>query len=320
MRPDPSAQLDGLCPRRPPFVRVPFDQLPEVPAVPHGYGSWVERPIDGAPGTAAPVVVRRVGSGRPTILLHGLMTDGYSFRYLADAWRERRSLWIPDLPGAGSSAPLRGPHTIDALAEVLRAVIAEVRAEEGATPDLIANSMGGLVALRAVLADPTAVRRFVIVHSPARIDLRLRLLHTILSVPGAPRLLASVAGWDPERWIWRNVHYWDERWKSREECRHFGRVLSKPEGGLAFASWMRDGLAPAGIRALLADAGRGAADLPPTCLLYTRRDPIVPSGSAEALAAVLPQAELKWIEEGSHFAHVDAQPALLGAIDPFLDR
>jgi pimeloyl-ACP methyl ester carboxylesterase len=53
-------------------------------------------------------------------------------------------------------------------------------------------------------------------------------------------------------------------------------------------------------------------------LLYADQDPLVSPRNGERLHALLPQAELVWIEASSHFAHVDTPERVAARVLPFL--
>jgi pimeloyl-ACP methyl ester carboxylesterase len=78
-----------------PFRHGRFDDLPERPRVPHPYfDARTERVRVTTPelGTLA-ARVRIHGSGPPLLLVHGLMTSSYSWRYvLAPLGQLRRAL------------------------------------------------------------------------------------------------------------------------------------------------------------------------------------------------------------------------------------
>ena len=81
-----------------PFRRGRFADLPDAPRLPHGYFD--------APGQAITVVsrplgrmkvnVRVHGSGPPLLLVHGLMTSSYSWRYVLEPLGRRFTLHAPD--------------------------------------------------------------------------------------------------------------------------------------------------------------------------------------------------------------------------------
>jgi pimeloyl-ACP methyl ester carboxylesterase len=158
--------------------------------------------------------VRTFGSGPPLLLVHGLMTSTYSWRYVLDALGARFTLYMPDLPGNGDSdRALDRSYHPDALADWLGAL---VRALGIRGAPVIGNSMGGYLSMRLALRDPGVMSRLVNLHSPGVPEARLWALRAALAVPGARRLLARVARRDPERWVHRNVHYWDESRRCRD--------------------------------------------------------------------------------------------------------
>src|SRR5207237_6412256 len=94
----------------------------------------------------------------------------------------------------------------------------------------VGNSMGGYLCMRLALADAAAFSRLVNIHSPALPTFPLRALKLVLSLPGSRRILRAMVHRDPERWVHRNVHYYDESLKSREEARVYGAPLTTVAG------------------------------------------------------------------------------------------
>ena len=164
----------------------------------------------------------------------------------------------------------------------------------------IGNSMGGYLGLWLALRWPDRVRRLLIMHAPGLPEPRLRLLGWALRLPGARGLLRALVQRDAERWVWRNVHYWDETKKSREELRDM----------MSFSGTAR-------LHAALRALPSGPAV--PLRLLYARRDPMVPPAMGPRLQALLPGTALDWAEEGGHFLHVDRPALFLRLALPFLE-
>jgi pimeloyl-ACP methyl ester carboxylesterase len=54
--------------------------------------------------------------------------------------------------------------------------------------------------------------------------------------------------------------------------------------------------------------------LPPIRLLWSDWDPLVPPAFGEKYKAMLPEAELVWVSNASHFLHVDAPEASIREI------
>lgn len=303
-----------------PFAQGRFEDLPEVPRRPHG---WLQQTVfhlevvSGLLGRTR-VAVREVGEGPPLVLVHGLMTAGYSWRYVVDALATRWRVIVPDLPGAGETLG-EGPFTATALAEWL-GVFLDAADARGAP--VVGNSMGGYVALHLALMDPDAMGRLLVTHAPGVVTPRLRALHAAMRVPGASSLLGAMVARDPERWVHRNVHYRDESLKSREEARVYAEPLRSAVGRAGFASWLRDGLDVGTMgrfqRSLRRRVRRRQPLGVPVRLLYATTDPMVPPSVGRQLAKLLPDAELVWMEDTSHFMHVDTPEAFLAASVPWL--
>jgi pimeloyl-ACP methyl ester carboxylesterase len=306
----------------PPFRRGRFEDLPELPRVPHGYFDCrAERVAVTTPqlGTMD-AHVRVTGSGPPLLLVHGLMTSSYSWRYVLEPLGRHFTVYAPDLPGAGASdKPLAPRYDPPALATWLGALI-DALGIRGCP--VIGNSLGGYLCMHLALADATAMSRLVNVHSPGAPDARLVALRAVLAVPGVRTVLARVVRRDPLRWAHRNVHYHDESLKSLEEARAYGEPLATVEGAAAFVKYLAETMSPRGVRAFqrqLRDRkARGEPFPVPLLLLYAEQDPMVPPRVGDVLAAAIPGARLVRLAEASHFAHVDAVPRFLPPVLDFL--
>jgi pimeloyl-ACP methyl ester carboxylesterase len=248
------------------------------------------------------------------------MTTSYSWRYVIEPLGRSYRLVIPDLPGCGrSEGPPPGAYGAGAIAawigDLQRALGIEGCAAVG-------NSMGGYLCMRHALAAPGAFARLVNMHSPAFPDAKLDLLAALLHVPGTRALAAWLARRDPLRWAHRNVHYFDEELKSLEEAHAYGDPLSTPEGSRAFACYLAETMSAHDLRAFTQELRQrfaaGQAFPVPLLLLYADRDPLVSPDNGRRLAALLPGAELAWIERSSHFAHVDTPEEVVARVLPFL--
>jgi pimeloyl-ACP methyl ester carboxylesterase len=292
--------------------------LPELPRRPHRFADTrLERVLvhtDELGACAA--AVRTYGSGPPLFLVHGLMTSSYSWRYVLETLGARYTLYMPDLPGNGDSdRPLDRPYHPEAFAVWLGAVMRGLGIR-GAP--VVGNSMGGYLAMRLALRDPGAMSRLVNVHSPGVPELRLWALRAALAVPGARELLARAARRDPERWVHRNVHYWDESLKSREEARTYGAALASPAGSQAFVKHLAETMAIGPIREFHRTLRARRSFPVPLLLLYAERDPMVPPRFGDVFASLLPDARLVRLPEASHFAHVDAADRFIVPVLDFL--
>jgi pimeloyl-ACP methyl ester carboxylesterase len=299
-----------------PFRQLPYDQVPELPVVPHRWAETTRRDVTIRTDElgACRIAVREFGAGPPLVLVHGLMTASYSFRYLLEPLGKRYRLVMPDLPGAGDSDHpdvYLGP---DVLA---RAIIATIDACGVRGAPLVGNSMGGYLAMRAAMIDPGAMSRLVNAHSPGVPTARMTALRWAMRLlPGWP-IVDRLVRRDPLRWVHTNVHYYDEALKSREEHREYARPLSERAGRRAFYRHLRDALDAREMKRFVA-ALRATPFPIPLLLVYVVRDPVVPPVVGDRLRALVPAAQFVQLPVGSHFAHVDAVDHFLGAVEPFL--
>lgn len=305
-----------------PFHRGRFADLPATPRRAHRFFELPERRVTvassafGTLGTS----YRELGAGEPLLLVHGLMTTSYSWRYVIEPLAEKWRVVAIDLPGCGrSDKPAGARYDAPALAAFLVELV-DALGLRGCR--VVGNSMGGYLCMRAALADAGAFSRLCNIHSPGVPDWRYRAMATALGAPGVAAMLAWWVMRAPQRWAHRNVHYFDETLKSLEEAAEYGDPLALADGARAFVGYLKDAFAPRDIAAFVAalEARRAAAQpFPiPLLLLYARQDPLVPPAVGERLHALVPEAPLIWLESTSHFAHVDTPDAVVETLRAFL--
>lgn len=304
-----------------PFRQGAYSELPERPRRPHPYFDLASETLsmDSASFGGIDVHYRCHGSGPPLLLVHGLMTSSYSWRYVFEPLGAHYRCIAPDLPGAGRSSKPDRPYTPQAFARWLSELV-DVLDIRGCR--VVGNSMGGYLCMQWALADPSAMSRLVNLHSPGIPEARLFALHTVMAVPGAWSLLRALVHRDPLRWAHRNVHYYDESLKSVEEAREYGEPLASREGVASFARFLGQTMSPWAMRdfvaALASRRDRGEDFVVPLQLLYAAEDPMVPPRVGDELRALVPGASFARLQEASHFAHVDATERFVDAVLPFL--
>jgi pimeloyl-ACP methyl ester carboxylesterase len=99
------------------------------------------------------------GEGPPLLLVHGLGGAAANWRAFAPSLAARWRVVVPELPGHGGSAPLPAAPHLDAFAD---AVLAVAEAEAALPASWVGHSLGGVVALRAAIRRPEAVRGIVL--------------------------------------------------------------------------------------------------------------------------------------------------------------
>jgi pimeloyl-ACP methyl ester carboxylesterase len=270
-----------------------FTALPELPPKTHSFSTLArhtcEVALDGRPPFTLSYV--EAGAGPPLLLVHGLMTSAYSWRYIIEPLSKQYRVIALDLPGAGqSAAPSDLSQAPARMAEVLAAFI---RALELERPYVVGNSLGGYVSLWLTLGQPELVSKLMVMHSPGFPELRLYALRAVLSLPGTAKLFAWYTR-NHEQFALDNVHYRDESLKSREETREYSRWIAEPERRELFRRNLHETMNPWTMRTLPAAIAqaRAAGKLPPLRLLWSREDPLVSPALGPRYQALLPEAEL----------------------------
>jgi pimeloyl-ACP methyl ester carboxylesterase len=253
-------------------------------------------------------------NAKPMVLIHGLMTSSYSWRYVLKPLAEAGyRVFAPDLLGSGASEkPLQFRYSV---ANVARMIAAYIRAVSPDTPVyLIGNSLGGLYSLRALLDDASIARRFVMMHSPGYPLVRTHASSMLFRAPGvgaaARALIAHVAHSYPRWFVSKNVHYARTDMMSEEEVAEYGRIFDTAEHADVFAKILDESLT---AREHAAIVRRVRVDPPalPIRLFWARKDVMVPPSFGPKYAADIPAAELVWFDDASHFLHVDAPDAVV---------
>jgi 3-oxoadipate enol-lactonase len=125
------------------------------------------------------------GRGEPLLLIHGLGSSGADWALQAPALENRYRIVVPDLPGSGHSAPLRGGLSIERIADSLWALCDHLGA---ARINVAGFSLGGAVALEMALTRPKDVRRLAMINSLAtyRLDHWRKWLEAALTLTLIP--------------------------------------------------------------------------------------------------------------------------------------
>ena len=306
-----------------PFQQLPFAEIPALPRIPHPYFSVPTREVQvDVDGVGVSTHVKVHGQGPPLLLVHGLMTSSYSFRYVVEPLGQHFTCYVPDLPGAGQTEAVDVPYTPAFLGRFLLALTGALGIGGCAC---VANSMGGYVAMIAVLdADAASFSRLVVLHAPAVALRRHRLLGLAIRLPGSAHLLDALVRRNPQKWAHQKVHYQDETLKSQEEAKAYGAPLSTSQGRKAFWRYLHDTMDERVLqkfeRDLQARRDRGQPFPIPLQLQYVAYDPMVPAITGPRLRSYLPDADYVELSQGSHFAHVDAVGAFLAPTLEFLRR
>ncbi|UCC92829.1 MAG: alpha/beta hydrolase [Thermoplasmata archaeon] len=250
-------------------------------------------------------LVRETGDGEDVLaLLHGAEADSSMWDPYIEGLAKGRRVLAVDLPGHGGTD---APADLDASVEGIVRWFSDYLAAEGLdSVDLLAHSMGGLVALHLSLEVPHLLKRLVLVDTgglcwPASpigegVDEFLRILvEGEMDEDRARVMAAEIYGWDPEG----------------DAARESGRFWSRPgvrtffsNGGLVFTR-------PIPVWRLREMATE-------TMLIWGERDRWFPLATAKEAMMYIPGYRLVVIEGGSHSPFVDAPGLFHLTVDMFL--
>jgi len=302
-----------------PFQRMNYADVPDKPRLAHAYHRTEARDVlvNSTVLGRVRTHVRVMGSGPPLVLVHGLMTTSYSFRYVIEPLAQHFQVFALDLPGAGRSDKPTAPQYSPRNLGVFLGELQQTLGIRGCA--VMGNSLGGFISMHLALHDPQAISNLVVNHAPGIPDKRYVALQTLLSSSVVRSVFRSIVQRDVRKWVFRNVHYYDETLKSREELDEFGLPLATPEGIECFTKMLRETMHPAGFDEFVRRLEHQALTVP-TLLVYAKQDPLVPPSVGEALHRLIPTSRLEWIDGTSHFTHVDSPDRMVQTVLPFLQE
>jgi pimeloyl-ACP methyl ester carboxylesterase len=286
-----------------------YKELPETPLRPHTYFDLESIDVSVKhPDREAPINIhcKISGNGPPLLLVHGLMTSGYSFRYVIPGLGKKYRVIVPDLPGAGrSQAPLDLSMSPKSIARFLDALISTLQIEP---PYVIGNSLGGYQALWFAMLFPAQVRKLIVIHAPGFFQLQNLALRFLLASPVGRALFRKLIFRDPERFVAQNIHYYDPTIMSREEAREFSSIFRDRARTDVFIRIFRESFDPHYMRELverLSIKKHDRQSLVPIRLFWAKRDVLIPASFGHRYQKLLPTAELVWFDHAGHFLQVD---------------
>lgn len=283
---------------------------------------WPGRRVDLGEGA---VFVRRVpetSGGEPALYVHGLGGASTNWTDLGYLLADRFDGAALDLPGFGRSGPpVAGRYPLDVHA---RAVVAAAERLFDAPVHLLANSLGGAVAVRVAAERPDLVRTLTLV-SPALPDLRPRrggdprlalLLVPVLgewlagrmaraSPQARVRRLLAMCYADPSRVHPDRVAEAEEEVLRRTSLDYGDNALVGSLRGLVGA-WLT-----VGARSLWRQA---AAVRAPTLLVWGRQDRLVDVAVGRRAQRAMSAARLLVLDDAAHVAQLERPEAVAAAV------
>lgn len=251
-----------------------------------------------------------MGEGRPIVLLHGLANNYRTWLRIAPALARTHRVLMPDLAGHGLSSRPDASYSLAWHASVMGRWMDALDLDG---IDLVGHSYGGGVAQWMLLDRGPRIRRLALVAAGGlgrEVNWGLRLCASeLVERLGQPfmgigtRLGLSVldADFDEEDLV-------SSSWMS-----------AMPGTARAFARTVRDVIGWEGQRRHFLDRAREVEKMPPICVYWGDRDPILPARHAVDAAALLDGAELVRFEGCGHFPHREFASDFAREIEAYLD-
>jgi pimeloyl-ACP methyl ester carboxylesterase len=255
-----------------------------------------------------------VGDRLPVLLLHGLVSQSYSWREVLPALADQGFRAIaPDLPGCGySDKPDRRDfaYTPDSFIQGLETFVQTLQLQQF---HLVAQGFLGSVGIQYALRHPEQVDRLAIFNAPltetAKLPWKLRQM-------GLP-LVGDMMTQDPllvDRTLEGGGGY---RVEDQDLDIYRRPWIKSSDAGRALLAMIQNLQLPAVTTEI--DTG-----LPqwshPLLLGWGMRDPWLPAETAKTFAATIPEAEFIELEEVGHYVQEDWHEKVSEALLAFLKR
>lgn len=245
-----------------------------------------------------PSVLRRHGSGRPLVLVHGLGATHDTWRHVVPLLGSDREVITFDLPGFGDEPALPGEFTLAAVTDRVEALL---RAADLLDADLVGSSMGAEVVLELLRrghgGDVVALAPSGYWLTAGRTWFRLVAWSAYVLVnvlrPVAPAILGSRVGREV---LLRPLS---------PRPRHLGVVVPETSGSFGSTESFRPGLRHLGRRRppVVVPAERVTGRR--VTIGWGRRDGLCLPRQADRALAAVPGATLHWFDRSGHLPSWD---------------
>jgi pimeloyl-ACP methyl ester carboxylesterase len=238
------------------------------------------------------------GQGEPLIIVHGGSNGASSWMKSSIVLSRNYKVYIPDLPGFGSSQPLKGDCYIPEMVDFLDKFAQSMGLKSFY---LLGHSLGGGIALHYALKYPQKISKLVLVSSLC---------------------------------LGREIAWWVRLFSAPPICRALGRAIISFFRGIKylarlFGPW--EIIAPftqtsieigSCICTLTEQAINLLNRLPqilmPTLVVWGDKDPIVPYAQAYAAADLIPDCQVAVFENCGHSVYRDRLPEFSTVLAGFL--
>jgi len=121
-----------------------------------------------------PINYKLSGQGPALVFLHGFLESSTIWKEIAPSFEPNRTVVTVDLPGHGESGVLQSVHSMELMANVVKALLDQLEIE---TATFIGHSMGGYVCLAFAELYPESVQALVLMNSTPKADSPERIVN-----------------------------------------------------------------------------------------------------------------------------------------------
>jgi pimeloyl-ACP methyl ester carboxylesterase len=263
-------------------------------------------------------LIERAGETRPTILVHGGLSQASEWSLLAARLRGR--IVIPDRPGCGLTYRIDYRQVPDFRQAAADWMLDLVDGLDRDSVDLVGNSLGGFFVLAFALAHPGRAHRIVLVGAPAGTHREVPLFPRLWGRPFIGPLVGKPIT-DPDVFRRRVLARLLVAHPERVPDDFIGISLAAaaiPGSDRAAHTMLRTVTTLRGMnpRLMLTDDLRRLEV--PTLFLWGDADAFAPPMRGQQVAATMPDARFDVLPDTGHLPHVDAPAEVADAIADFL--
>lgn len=277
-------------------------RLPEKPAIPHNYYELEDKFCEvKVKNFVIKTRYKELGIGKPLVLVHGLMTSSYSWRYNIQELSKHFRVIVPDLVGCGlTDKPIEYSYTPYGVAEFLHAFLGAIGVSSAY---VVGNSLGGLYVLAWANKYPSDFLGLIVEHSPGFFQFRLFALKLLLKIKSLVSRAQRLIHQNRMGFVAMSMHYEKDGILSIEEVREYASLFEDMQGTQVFFKILKESLDTGEMRRVRKDLAKTNFNFP-TRLVFAVDDKLVPPKFGKKFARLL-GVPIIWVRESSHFIHVD---------------
>ncbi len=247
------------------------------------------------------------GTGPLLLLLHGFPEFWYSWRQQIPVLSEHFTVVAPDQRGYNETDKPAWGYELDVLVTDIVELIRKLGHERAI---VLGHDWGGMVAWALAMSYPHRVERLININIPHpalfvralrhnRAQMRRSLYAAFFQLPFLPELALSANDYAVVEWMLRGIAVNREAF-SDSDIQAYKDAISKPGALTAMLNWYRAAGRTFGQRILPGDGAR--VDVP-TLLIWGERDPALGVELTYGTEKYVPNLQLHYVPQGSHWVH-----------------